>query len=400
MPMSSAEILKIRERQPRSINLNKKLNPDELQKSICAITGYNKCVLSKIAEGGFHRIYRAELAGGQNPASQVISRVAFDIPDFRNTRKMESEVATINWIKKNTSIPVPTVLFCDLNGHGHDGERNIGAPWMLMEKIPGRTLDRMWPDMSQSQREEVVKSLAGYTVELLRTRFSAIGSLFPGVNDETTLGPMIPTCNPWCFRTDATLDSGPWTTEKDYLLGCINRELHWISEHPADLNAKWPSDSSPDLAERYKSLLDKLSRRVNTLECLNSGSGPFVLRHPDLNPTNIMVREDDPSVVTAVLDWECANTAPTWAVAQVPEFLSDWGDDFEQDLTERASKARLREIFIGAIRDSYDIDVGSRRGKSLVALEEAVQTITTMRKIQDMDAIVSRVLTELAAAGL
>ncbi|KAJ7471861.1 hypothetical protein FB451DRAFT_1399165 [Mycena latifolia] len=322
--MSSAEILEIREKQPPSKNLNEKLkNTDKLQKSICTIMAL------LATRSGFHRIYTAKLTGGREHDSELIAQVAFDIPDFRKTRKMESE------LKKNTSIPVPTILFCDPREHEDIGDsrtygEHVGAPYMIMEKIPGRTLERMWPNMTQLHREQAIKSLAGYTAQLLQTRFPAIGSLYPGVNVEVppSLGPRIPTCIPWCFRTDATLDSGPWATEKEYLLGCINRELQWISAHPADLNATWsPIAGSSDLAESYKALFDKLSQWIDAMEYLNSGSGHFVLRHPDFNPSNIMVREDDPSVVTAVLDWESANTAPTWAVAQVPGFLVDRGDE-------------------------------------------------------------------------
>jgi hypothetical protein len=38
------------------------------------------------------QIYAAKLSGGQADDCEVIVRVAFDIPNFRNTRKMESEV--------------------------------------------------------------------------------------------------------------------------------------------------------------------------------------------------------------------------------------------------------------------------------------------------------------------
>jgi hypothetical protein len=50
MPMASAEILAIRERQPRSVSLNETLKTDEIQESICARTGHKECALSKIAE--------------------------------------------------------------------------------------------------------------------------------------------------------------------------------------------------------------------------------------------------------------------------------------------------------------------------------------------------------------
>ena len=188
-------------------------------------------------------------------------------------------MATIDWVAKNTNIPVPTVLFCDLSGNGtvdihnrgpEDDEREtfVGAPYMLMrkvgvktvatemvklnqfEQIPGRTLERMWPDMSESQRETVVRTLAGYVNELLQTRFSSIGSLYAS-DGGTDVGPMIPICNPWCFRTDTTLDSGPWATEKEYLLGCIEREVQWISGHPEDLYSTWSCNSNSDLVEQY-----------------------------------------------------------------------------------------------------------------------------------------------------
>ncbi|KAJ7159861.1 hypothetical protein C8R43DRAFT_1177445 [Mycena crocata] len=258
--------------------------------------------------------------------------------------------------------------------------------------------------MNGRQRDDVVRLLAGYTAELLQTRFSAIGSLYPDGTDaqESTLGPMIPTCNPWCFRADATLDSGPWVTEIEYLVECIARELQWISSHQADLNSKWESEN---LGDRYKSLFTKLQKRIDTIECLNPGSGSFVLRHPDLDPANIMVvvdedSEDDNSTVTvtSVLDWECANTAPIWAVAQIPEFLADRGEESGETVDERRSKAELRGLFSRSIPESFG--VGSRKAQSLVALEEAAQTITTMRSVADLDRIVSDVFADLAAAGL
>jgi hypothetical protein len=116
---------------------------------------------------------------------------------------------------------------------------------------------------------------------------------------------------------------------------------------------------------------------------------------PTLIPQNIMVSDDDPTIVTAVLDWECANTAPAWAVAQLPEFLLD--GDFEEQAAERDSKARLRDIFTSSIQDAVGIKVGQE--KCLVALEEVAQTIPTMRKIEDMERRVLKVLADLTSAG-
>lgn len=70
---------------------------------------------------------------------EAIIRVAFDIPDYRDTRKMESEVSTIEWVAANTQIPVPRVLYYDPTGHrieDEDGDGSlVGAPYMIMEKV-------------------------------------------------------------------------------------------------------------------------------------------------------------------------------------------------------------------------------------------------------------------------
>jgi hypothetical protein len=152
------------------------------------------------------------------------------------------------------------------------------------------------------------------------------------------------------------LDCGPWSIRREYLLACLEREK-WISTHQEELVSTWPQadrDILPntDVVEVYTSLLEKLRQRIEKINPSILGEGPnFVLRHPDFHPSNRMVREDDPSIIMGVLDGECANTAPRWAVAQIPEFLQDHGDEFElRDPVERASKARLRAQFAAVIQ--------------------------------------------------
>ena len=94
--------------------------------------------------------------------------------------------------------------------------------------------------MSEAQREAIVLSLADVVITLLNTKFPSIGSLYSSVGDASAaVGPMIPTCDPRCFRKDLSLDRGPWKSEREYLLACIARERHWISAHTEELDSKW-----------------------------------------------------------------------------------------------------------------------------------------------------------------
>lgn len=48
------------------------------------------------------------------------------------TKYEKNEVATLNYVKQRTTIPVPTVIVSDSSS-----ENDLGYEWILMEKIPG-----------------------------------------------------------------------------------------------------------------------------------------------------------------------------------------------------------------------------------------------------------------------
>jgi len=49
---------------------------------------------------------------------------------------MESEIATIQYIAANISIPLPKVFGCNLSVHN-----GVGGPYMFMEMVNGETLE-------------------------------------------------------------------------------------------------------------------------------------------------------------------------------------------------------------------------------------------------------------------
>lgn len=70
--------------------------------------------------------------------------------------KVESELATIEYVRKNTSIPVPQVYLVS-----HSDNHVVGAPFILMEHIHGSPLDDLWGDLSLDHKLNTIEQIAG-----------------------------------------------------------------------------------------------------------------------------------------------------------------------------------------------------------------------------------------------
>lgn len=90
--------------------------------------------------------------------------------------KMESEMATMQFLSHETTIPVPKpVAWCS------SAEGRLGYEWALVEKIPGVTLEKIWHNVPWEKKVEITETIAGFLVQLWAPdmRFDKIGSLYP-----------------------------------------------------------------------------------------------------------------------------------------------------------------------------------------------------------------------------
>lgn len=78
------------------------------------------------AEGAFNKLY--SICSPHHP-QHYIMRITLPVEPFFKT---ESECATIAYIRKYTSIPIPKVIAYDSSS-----ENPLGFEWMLYEKIEG-----------------------------------------------------------------------------------------------------------------------------------------------------------------------------------------------------------------------------------------------------------------------
>ncbi|TRM59631.1 hypothetical protein BD626DRAFT_559529 [Schizophyllum amplum] len=207
-----------------------------------------------LSAGTFHKAYLVTLVNRR----QIIARVA---RRFMPRLKTESEVATLDYLRTYSNIPVPDVFYYDSNPYNR-----LGGEYILMSKAKGIPLSRVYHSLSYTQLVALLKNLAHLLLPLFAHRFPKLGSLYFGpdpmaaVAKKTVHGstahrhyagaPFSPTLTPrlqtpsfhvgpiisWPFfgsnRGDLAhpheLDRGPWATTRAYLASCVEREVRAV----------------------------------------------------------------------------------------------------------------------------------------------------------------------------
>ena len=119
------------------------------------------------AEGAFNKLYRVSY--DTDPISYMF-RVTLPTDPFF---KVESEVATLAFVRAKTSIPVARVIAWDSNW-----DTDLGFEWLLTEMIQGVTLDSVWRKIPWERKLLLTEEVARMIVQLQRHELDQIGSLY------------------------------------------------------------------------------------------------------------------------------------------------------------------------------------------------------------------------------
>ncbi|KAJ0123844.1 uncharacterized protein J7T55_012314 [Diaporthe amygdali] len=199
---------------------------------------------------------------------------------------LESQVHTLKYIKEHTGIPVPEVFHFDTTANNE-----IGAPYIAMSYISGRTVSRLWFDASgptplEERRQTILKQLAQTMSQLNKLRFDKIGSLVPSSQgSDYELGP----CYEWDEAEDESISitsSGPFLTTKSFL------EKFWA-----------PTNEQSEYAVGAAKVLEEMLPFLP-----QSTESTYVLALPDFDSQNIMA--DDQGNITGLIDWDNVQTVP------------------------------------------------------------------------------------------
>ncbi|KAK0938548.1 hypothetical protein LTR29_009862 [Friedmanniomyces endolithicus] len=188
-----------------------------------------------------------------------------------------TEAATMKFIAENTSIPIPKVYCSD-------------RAFILMERIHGEEIPTAWKRLQEPGRRKIYGQLRAILQELRSLKPP------PGTGIEScTGGSLYDSRIKQCRGTRF----GPFKTIQDFHF--------WLREglQPSEIQGGEIEDG----VERQD--LEKMAAMQD--------AGPWpppVFTHADLNPFNILVRDDE---VVAVLDWEFAGWYPSYW-----EYTSAW----------------------------------------------------------------------------
>ncbi|GKZ23147.1 hypothetical protein AbraIFM66951_002084 [Aspergillus brasiliensis] len=268
-------------------------------------SSYDQCVnVERLPDGMFNKAFLFTMQDG----TQVVGKVP-NPNAGRPHYTTASEVATMDFVRNELSTPVPKVLAWSSRA----SENSVGAEYIIMEKIGGVQLDKVWPQMDIKKRFELVKTISGYQKAWMSRSFTQYGSLYYSgdlqdhrgciiVNEDGTqsqnhrfaVGPTTGRQFLDDGRIDVEFDRGPW------LYG--------------------PGTYRPSRSKKIAAIQDYLCLLQFLLPTEDTISSAF-LWHPDLHTENIFVNPESPSQVVGVIDWQSSEVLPLFDHARQPYFL-------------------------------------------------------------------------------
>jgi aminoglycoside phosphotransferase len=324
-----------------------------------------------LAEGAFNKVYTIATSnnGGVGSHLPYVFRATLPVEPFYKTA---SEVATLSYIREQTSIPVPRVV-----AHSSTAENELGFEWVLMEKVPGVSLKSVWREMDMETKERETRVIARYVKQLRdQCSFDVIGNLYfredipdktvrtvPVMDDRFVIGP---TVTAFMFAGGRKLrlprNLGPYSNDAEYTAALADAEAEDIRFLQSP-EARAYDDFDEDLAEEASEIMEAWGELQGVRATLfPSHLRSFAPSHHDLSLSNVLV---DPATykINGIIDWECTGTRPGWEdrypvflegceSEEKPEPLSPGDDDeFRVEQWEDWEKTILRP--------SWDEEIGN-----------------------------------------
>jgi fructosamine-3-kinase len=293
------------------------LNYEALKHIVSVVLSHDTCIdITTLHRGSFHEIRVLHFEDSW-------SCIARFTRDYEMLCKTESELATMEFVRKHTTIPVPRVYFVN-----HNENHVVGAPFVLMERLEGDRLCDVWTELTLEHKLAVIHQLANVHAQLAELKFGAIGSL----DSNGTLGPLISITQEWDAMGDeaftSTLDCFfAFLRDDDVCRTAAARECY------------------PAIRDELRSFLEKEASNP-TLKA------PYRLIHGDLASQNILVLKGDPTQsikISGIIDWDYSHTGPLYYLCEYPHDILDWFDFPERHVDNKV----LRKHFVTSLIEHF-----------------------------------------------
>ncbi|KAG7410330.1 hypothetical protein Forpi1262_v017555 [Fusarium oxysporum f. sp. raphani] len=251
------------------------------------------CHIFDSKHGSFNACFFVEFPSS---GTRWVVRIPIDPVVSEVWTKLQSEVATMQYIKKKTKIPLP-----DIHAHGRNEklvrDSSTTQAFLILDFVSGRPLDlQALRDDTLPRRKHFYAQLIEVMAQLRTLEFTKSGSLMPdreAVPDNALSIPL----NEFQVASNQARFLPMAQSARKFALNQLNL-----------------------IREEYRLPRSELSREtvemeifaLNHLKQLTQGLADdrkcFVLSHSDLRPANIIV--DDDLNITSILDWEWTHTIP------------------------------------------------------------------------------------------
>ncbi|KAJ5093503.1 hypothetical protein N7456_009364 [Penicillium angulare] len=292
----------------------------------------------RFESGALNICYRVRYDHGPD----VIVRFAALGRAILRREKVEIEVATMNYLRNMTSIPVPEVYGSGICWAG---------PYIVMSFIQGVPLSKTLKDPSSEGRpvlnpqisnrslKSVYREIAPLILELSRHEFDSIGAL-----QESEMGFLVAR-RPLTFNMNELMASANLPKEifpSQTFKSATEYFQALTMQHISHLRLQERDAISSDEDCRKKFIARCLFLNITKKLCAEGSQGKFRLYCDDFRPSNVLV-DLDACCVSGVVDWEFTYVAPAeftyvapwWLLLQSPE---DWEHDLNIFLTRYTPK--------------------------------------------------------------
>ncbi|TRM65527.1 kinase-like domain-containing protein [Schizophyllum amplum] len=277
--------------------------------------------LEKIHDGTFNRVLDLKFDNGV----EYVVKIPFPITGPKHLCTA-SEVATLDYIRTELSIPVPEVR----SWSSHAERTPVGTEYIMYENIPGTPLS--YYDITDLTLERdpfirILPAVVAIETKMTERAFSLIGALYYKEDVPEHLrrdwplhtkteyrspnsarfcvGPTIEREFWRAGRSTLDIDRGPWPDDRAYMVAlgkCASASIE------AGLDAD-PDGAYRDLVSKYEKLIPFIAPERTAV----------ALWHPELHAGNIIIndKKEEPSS-GGIIDWQGSVVAPYYRQFQVP----------------------------------------------------------------------------------
>ncbi|KAK0215437.1 protein kinase subdomain-containing protein PKL CAK Fmp29 [Armillaria fumosa] len=314
--------------------------------------------LEKLAEGGSNRVFLITMRDG----FRMVARIPYPatIPTYF---AVASEAATLAFLR-SVGLPTPEVY-----GYSPTPDNAAGTEYIFMQFVEGTNLGDIFYDLGEGDIISILRQLAELESKMMSKAFPAGGSLYftedlvnvaggasrPGIalkDRRFCVGPE--TSLPLWFgrRSQLDVDRGPYANAEAALIRGAEKERAYLWRFGRPLlpfqrarreaykyQEQQPSDHIKNL-DRYLRIASSLIAKDPTLD-------HFCIRHPDLQPSNIIVSwspDSNSYIVVGLIDWQHTSILPLSLHAGIPQWLQNYDDAGWQSMTPPLLPEKLDDL--------------------------------------------------------